>query len=232
VFRQGREVVVNRTVERAGALHTLDIDAAGVRLQGDLAVPEQARGLVIFAHGSGSSRQSPRNRSVAEWLREAGWGTLLFDLLTPAEAAIDARTAQLRFDIGLLASRLVGVTDWIGATPEVKDLPIGYFGASTGAAAALVAAALRPERVAAVVSRGGRPDLAGDYLAELRAPTLLLVGGDDVPVIALNRQALARIRHAVNELVIIPRAGHLFEEPGTMEQVAEHARRWFRQYLG
>lgn len=223
---------MNRTVERSGALLTLAIDAAGVTLQGDLGVPAGARGLVIFAHGSGSSRLSPRNRNVAEGLREAGLGTLLFDLLTPAEAAIDARTAHLRFEIGLLAARLVGVTDWIGGKPALKDLPIGYFGASTGAAAALVAAALRPERVAAVVSRGGRPDLAGDYLAELRAPTLLLVGGDDVPVIALNRRAMARIRHAANELVIVPHAGHLFEEPGTMELVAEQARRWFLQYLG
>jgi len=223
---------MNRTLERTGTLHTLDIDAAGVRLKGDLAVPEQARGLVVFAHGSGSSRLSPRNRSVAEGLRGAGLGTLLFDLLTPAEAAIEARTAQLRFDIGLLASRLVGVTDWVGGMPELEHLSIGYFGASTGAAAALVAAALRPERVAAVVSRGGRPDLAGDYLAEVRAPTLLLVGGNDVPVIGLNRQALTRLRHAVNELVIIPRAGHLFEEPGTMEQVTEQAGRWFRRYLG
>jgi putative phosphoribosyl transferase len=206
-------------------------NAAGVTLQADLAVPDQARGLAIFAHGSGSSRLSPRNRSVAEWLREAGFGTLLFDLLTPAEAAVDARTAHLRFDIGLLASRLVGVTDWAARSPELQRLTVGYFGASTGAAAALVAAALRPERVGAVVSRGGRPDLAGDYLAELRAPTLLLVGSDDTPVIALNRTAMARIRHAHSELVIVPHAGHLFEEPGTMEMVADHARRWFSQYI-
>lgn len=223
---------MNRTIERGGgAPHSVAIDAAGVTLHGDLGVPEHAHGLVVFAHGSGSSRLSPRNRSVAEGLRDAGCGTLLFDLLTPAEAAIDARTAHLRFDIGLLASRLVGVTDWIATAPEVQHLRIGYFGASTGAAAALVAAALRPELVAAVVSRGGRPDLAGEYLAELRAPTLLLVGGDDTPVIVLNRRAMARMRHAAKELVIVPHAGHLFEEPGTMEQVAEHARGWFLRYL-
>jgi dienelactone hydrolase len=219
--------VATETVTR----RSVAIPSAGVTLAGDLALPTAHRGLVIFAHGSGSSRASPRNQGIAERLVGAGFGTLLFDLLTPAEAAAEAETRHHRFDIRLLATRLVGVTDWAAATEGVRALPIGYFGASTGAAAALVAAALRPDRVAAVVSRGGRPDLAGDYLRQVRAPTLLIVGGEDPEVLELNHQALCRMSHLTRELVIVPRATHLFEEPGAMDLVLDHARRWFSHYL-
>lgn len=186
-----------------------------------LGVPSDAKGVVLFAHGSGSGRHSPRNNYVAEKLRQAGIATLLLDLLTPAEEA-DQRNV---FDIELLASRLIGATDWIEDQPTTRGLPVGYFGASTGAGAALVAAA-RDSDVAAVVSRGGRPDLADDSLVEVRAPTLLIVGGEDSPVIELNRSAKARMTAEV-ELVIVPGAGHLFEEPGRLDEVIRHARDWF-----
>jgi putative phosphoribosyl transferase len=207
------------------------IPVGPVTLDGDLDIPEGARGIVLFAHGSGSSRHSPRNRYVARVLRDAGLATLLMDLLTQEEEAVDMRTGALRFDIGLLAERVVGATDWVAQAPETADLPIGYFGASTGAAAALVAAAVRPERVGAVVSRGGRPDLAGPALSRVRAPTLLIVGGLDGPVIELNRQALAQLGAAEKQLVIIPGATHLFEEPGTLEEVARLAAEWLTNHL-
>ncbi len=199
-------------------------------LEGDLALPAAARGVVLFAHGSGSSRLSPRNRRVAAALREAGFATLLFDLLTADEEAVDVHTAHLRFDIGLLADRLVGATDWLDGQREMRDYAIGYFGASTGAAAALVAAAERPEVVRAVVSRGGRPDLAGRALGRVRAPTLLIVGGADRPVIGLNEQALEELT-AEKQLAIVPGATHLFEEPGTLDEVARLAADWFRRHL-
>jgi putative phosphoribosyl transferase len=210
---------------------SVSIPVNGARLQGNLNVPPGARGLVLFAHGSGSSRHSPRNRYVASVLREGGLATLLMDLLTPDEEAIDLRTRELRFDIDLLAERLVAATDWLRANPDTRDLKVGYFGASTGAGAALVAAARRPDAIGAVVSRGGRPDLANAALSAVRAPTLLIVGGDDLPVIEMNRQALSALR-VEKELEIIPDATHLFEEPGTLEQVAHSARAWFERHLG
>ena len=200
-------------------------------LAGDLSIPTDARGIVVFAHGSGSSRNSPRNRFVADTLRAAGLATLLMDLLTEAEEAEDVRTLALRFDIGLLARRLASATDWLAQQPDVSALPVGYFGASTGAGAALVAAAERPAAVAAVVSRGGRNDLAGQSLGSVRAPTLLIVGGADEPVIEMNRDALRQMS-ALTHLEIIPGATHLFEEPGALEQVAMLARAWFAHYLG
>ena len=206
------------------------IPAGLVALEGDLGAPEDARGIVLFAHGSGSSRHSPRNRYVARALRGAGLATMLVDLLTSEEEEVDLRTRRLRFDIGLLAERLVGATDWLTRNPETRDLRIGYFGASTGAGAALVAAAERPGAVGAVVSRGGRPDLAGDALSRVRAPTLLIVGGDDVPVIGLNREAMGQL-HVEKKLQIIPGATHLFEEPGALEEVARLAAGWFVRYL-
>jgi len=201
-----------------------------VSLDGDLTLPENALGAVVFAHGSGSSRQSPRNRYVARSLNEARLATLLLDLLTPDEEAIDERTAQLRFDIPLLAERLVHAIDWLSGQAETASLPIGCFGASTGAAAALIAAAERPERVGAVVSRGGRPDLADEALVRVEAPTLLIVGSLDTPVIELNQQAMRRM-HAKVTLEIVPGATHLFPEPGALEQVARLARDWFVEQL-
>lgn len=196
-------------------------------LKGLLGVPEHARGIVIFAHGSGSGRLSPRNNHVARGLREAGLATLLLDLLTPREEQDRANV----FDIPLLAARLLAATDWVGSLPDTAAPPIGYFGASTGAGAALLAASGADDRVKAVVSRGGRPDLAGAAaLAQVRAPTLLIVGGRDAPVIDLNRAALRHLSPE-SELVIVPGAGHLFEEPGTLNQVIGHARRWFCEYL-
>ena len=200
----------------------------GATLIGDLGLPANARAVVLFAHGSGSSRHSRRNRAVARVLRESGLATLLIDLLTRREEAEDAVTGHLRFDIGLLARRLIAVTDWLREEPATGRLPVGYFGASTGGGAALVAAAERPE-VFAVVSRGGRPDLAGPALPRVKAPTLLIVGGDDVPVIEMNREAMAQMRAEVR-LVIVPGATHLFEEPGALEQVAELAARWFEDH--
>jgi pimeloyl-ACP methyl ester carboxylesterase len=206
------------------------VTAGPVTLDGDLRLPERAHGIVLFAHGSGSGRRSSRNRHVARLLNEANLATLLIDLLTSDEDAIDQRTAHLRFDIGLLAERLVGATDWLTQYPDTRHLPIGDFGASTGAAAALVAAAERPDRVGAVVSRGGRPDLAGPALMCVRAPTLLIVGGNDVQVIELNRAALAQLR-CEKQIVIVPGATHLFEEPGALDEVARLAREWFQRHL-
>ena len=206
------------------------VAAARVLLEGNLTLPEGARGIVLFAHGSGSSRFSPRNCYVAQQLNREKLATLLVDLLSPEEEAVDLRTARLRFNIGLLAERLVGVTGWLVRQPDTRPLRIGYFGASTGAAAALVAAAERPQIVRAIVSRGGRPDLAGPALARVEAPTLLIVGGDDTPVIELNRAALAQLR-CEKRLVIVPGATHLFEEPGALDEVARLAREWFQQYL-
>jgi len=208
----------------------IQVPAGSVTLEGNLTLPEQSRGIVLFAHGSGSSRHSPRNRYVARLLNEAKLATLLIDLLTLHEEVIDARTAQLRFDIDLLAERLVDATDWLTQFPDTKDLRIGYFGASTGAAAALAAAALRPDPVGAIVSRGGRPDLAGAALIRVRAPTLLIVGENDKQVIQLNRAALAQLR-CEKQLVIVPGATHLFEEPGALDVVARLARDWFERHL-
>ncbi len=199
-------------------------------LEGNLAVPVGARGIVVFAHGSGSGRHSPRNRYVADVLQSGGLGTLLIDLLTAEEEAVDLRTAHLRFDIGLLAERLVGATDWLREQDETRGLPIGSFGASTGAGAALVAAAERPETVRAVVSRGGRPDLAGEALTQVRCPVLLIVGGADLQVLQLNHQAM-RVLRTVKRLDIVPEATHLFEEPGALGTVAQLARDWFTRYL-
>ena len=206
------------------------IPAGRAALPGMLALPDGARGIVVFAHGSGSSRFSPRNQEVAAALRRSSLGTLLFDLLTADEAITDERTREHRFDIPLLGERLVAAVDWLRGQEGAKSLPVGTFGASTGAAAALIAAAERPEVVRAVVSRGGRPDLAGEALPRVRAPTLLIVGGRDEVVIGINEAARTRMR-AVAELVIVPGATHLFEEPGAMEQVTHHADAWFRRYL-
>ncbi len=206
------------------------VEAGGVELPAFLALPENAVGLVLFVHGSGSSRFSSRNRYVAEVLNEGGLATLLFDLLTPDEHAVDSITAEFRFDIPLLSQRTVATLDWLPHQPRLADLPVGLFGASTGAAAALNAAAERPERVDAVVSRGGRPDLARENLLRVQAPTLLIVGGNDVPVIGMNEEA-ARHLHVPWELVIVEGATHLFEEPGALEQVAGVARDWFLRYL-
>jgi dienelactone hydrolase len=200
------------------------------RLDGDLTVPASATGLIVFAHGSGSSRFSTRNRAVAEVFNAGGFATLLLDLLTREEEAIDLRTREYRFDIGRLARRVVAAIDWAAGDPDVGGLPIAGFGASTGAAAALIAAAERPEAVRAVVSRGGRPDLAGDALPRVQAATLLVVGGDDAPVIELNREAMRRMRAPV-AIEIVPGATHLFEEPGTLDQMARLAVIWCRRHL-
>ena len=209
---------------------TVVVPANTVNLEGSLDVPRGARGAVLFAHGSGSSRFSSRNRYVAQVLREAGLATLLLDLLSSAEEQVDLVTRHLRFDIPLLASRLVNAIDWMAVNDSTSALPVGLFGASTGGGAALVAAAARPRRVSAVVSRGGRPDLAGAALPDVQAPTLLLVGERDEVVIDLNEKARAQMTAHV-ELVVIPGATHLFEEPGTLERVASQARDWFARYL-
>jgi dipeptidyl aminopeptidase/acylaminoacyl peptidase len=201
-----------------------------VDLDGTLTIPGNPEGIILFAHGSGSSRFSPRNQAVARTLQGARLGTLLLDLLTPEEEEIDLRTRQFRFDIGLLADRLIGAVDWLGRQPETRSLPIGLFGASTGAAAALITAAERPTAAHAVVSRGGRPDLAEPYLSRVYAPTLLIVGSLDTEVIALNQEALRGL-HDVKELALVPGASHLFEEPGTLDEVARLARIWFARYL-
>jgi pimeloyl-ACP methyl ester carboxylesterase len=200
------------------------------QIEADLRVPEQAAGLVMFAHGSGSSRFSTRNRIVAEFLEANGLGTLLLDLLTREEEGIDVQTREYRFDIDRLARRVVLATDWAQNRKHLQSLPIGYFGASTGAAAALVAAAERPHIVRAVVSRGGRPDLAEGWLQKVLAPTLLIVGADDEPVIGMNRDAIRQMATTV-ELTIVPGATHLFEEPGALEQVMQLSTAWFRRYL-
>ncbi|MEO3776660.1 dienelactone hydrolase family protein [Micromonospora sp. B11E3] len=208
----------------------MTIPAGGARLPADVHVPDEATGVVLFAHGSGSSRHSPRNVAVARVLHRRALATVLVDLLTPEEERVDVRTAELRFDIGMLAGRLAAMVDWMADEPTLGRLPAGLFGASTGAAAALVAAAARPERVGAVVSRGGRPDLAGEALSRVHAPTLLLVGGLDEQVITLNEQAMVELG-SVGELRIVPGATHLFEEPGTLEQVADAAADWFATHL-
>ena len=201
-----------------------------ITLEGNLSLPEHPRGVVLFAHGSGSSRHSPRNRFVAQVLHETGFATLLIDLLTMQEEEQDRYTGRFRFDIDLLSRRVVGATDWLTANPTTAKLRIGYFGASTGSAAALVAAAERSVAVGAVVSRGGRPDLASSYLPAVQAPTLLLVGSQDTQVIELNRMAFSLLR-CEKRLEIIPGASHLFEEPGTLEKVAQLASQWFTRYL-
>ena len=195
-------------------------------MNADLAIPVEAHGIVLFAHGSGSSRHSPRNQFVARVLQQSDFGTLLMDLLTETEEAVDNRTREKRFDIGLLARRLTATVDWLSVQPAYKHLPVGVFGASTGAAAALVSATQRPDLIKSVVSRGGRPDLAGDSLPQVKAPTLLIVGGWDDAVLALNEQAKARMKTDV-QLKIVPRATHLFEEPGALAQVADFAAAWF-----
>lgn len=217
-------------VDNASESVTLQIPAGEVMLAGDLEIPEKARGLVLFAHGSGSSRLSPRNQAVAEILRDAGMATLLFDLLTPDEEIEDAASAHLRFDIGLLSRRLAIVTEEIADDPHSRNLGLGYFGASTGGAAALRAAAALGWTIGAVVSRGGRPDLAGDALAYVKAPTLLIVGERDEDVLRLNESAYAQLR-CEKSLAVVPRATHLFQEPGTLDEVARLAAAWFRKHL-
>ena len=209
--------------------YALDIPCETVELSGFLYLPEGAKGIVLFAHGSGSSRHSKRNNQVARALNQGGLGTLLFDLLTPQEEAVDKYTREFRFNIPLLASRLVEVSLWYQHDVD-KPLSIGYFGSSTGGGAALIAAAMRPELVNAVVSRGGRPDLAGEYLPLVKAPTLLLVGGFDEAVIEMNRKAMGEMTCEV-QLDIIPEASHLFEEPGKLETVAEKTKNWFIEWL-
>jgi pimeloyl-ACP methyl ester carboxylesterase len=209
---------------------TTELKIGPEHLSCDFDVPLRATGVVLFAHGSGSGRHSPRNQRVAELLHEAGMATLLLDLLTSAEEQTDQFTRHYRFDVPLLAQRLIGATDWIRSLSETKQLPLAYFGASTGAAAALVAAADRPDAVQAVVSRGGRPDLAGRSLLRVKAHTLLIVGANDRPVIALNREAFSDLR-CEKKFVLVPRATHLFEEPGTLDEVARLARDWFITHL-
>jgi dienelactone hydrolase len=221
---------MKRTIGEGIEERLVQVSIHGIMLDGNLTLPEGAAGLVLFAHGSGSSRHSPRNRHVAAILNQSKLATLLVDLLTPEEEAIDVRTAHLRFDIGLLAERLIGATDWLTEYQDTRNLRIGYFGASTGAAAALVAAAERRYAVGAVVSRGGRPDLAGPALTRVRAPTLLIVGGNDFQVIELNRAAFEQLR-CEKRFVIVPGATHLFEEPGALDEVAALARDWFQRYL-
>src|SRR5918996_5360686 len=215
----------------------IQIRIGSILLSGDLNIPDGAQGVVLFAHGSGSGRHSPRNRRVAKVLQDAGLGTLLFDLLTEDEEVIDEQTRHLRFDIGLLTDRLIVVTDWLFRTyADNSDLKIGYFGASTGAAAALAAAAKGANIIQAIVSRGGRPDLADPYLARVKAPTLLIVGGYDTPVIRMNQEAFGKLQQLTaqkgeKELVVIPEATHLFEEPGKLELVAQLASKWFANFL-
>ena len=210
--------------------HDVIVQTRGIELPGILSLPRQAHALVAFAHGSGSSRFSSRNKFVADVLHEAGLGTLLFDLLTADEHETDQITAQLRFDIPLLAERLAGAVQWLQSRPPTSSLPIGLFGASTGAAAALIAAAMMPQAVMAVVSRGGRPDLAGEALKQVHAPTLLIVGQRDQPVIEMNRQAADEMR-CEHRIEIVPDASHLFEEPGTLDAAARLAQGWFLQHL-
>jgi putative phosphoribosyl transferase len=216
-----REMAVERSVR---------VTIGNVTLDGSLCVPEKSQSIILFAHGSGSSRFSPRNQFVAGELRKAGLGTLLIDLLTKAEEEKDLDTAQLRFNIRLLSTRLAGATDWLAKLAVPEHFKIGYFGASTGAAAAIVAAAERPDGVGAIVSRGGRPDLAEEALTAIKAPSLLIVGGNDTPVISMNQAALRLIK-VEKKLEIIPGATHLFEEPGALEQVARLAIDWFHKYL-
>lgn len=212
-------------------LESVQMERNGIVLHGFLECPPRAKGIVLFAHGSGSGRMSPRNQSVARHLNQQGLATLLLDLLTEEEEELDARTSQLRFNIGFLAKRLLLATDWIKHHSVGRHLGIGYFGASTGAAAALVAAAIQPDLIQAVVSRGGRPDLAASYLDEVRAPTLLIVGSLDQTVVTMNREAMQRMNQTRCKLEIVPGATHLFEEPGTLDRVAELAEEWFSQHL-
>ena len=218
----------------ANNLHSarvVSVDTGGVSLEGGLDMPRDALGVALFAHGSGSSRHSPRNLFVADSLNERRIGTLLIDLLTSEEERVDQFTRQLRFDIALLADRLAGAIEWLRNEPETAPLPLGLFGASTGSAAALIAAARKPDEVSAVVSRGGRPDLAERYLPDVKAPTLLIVGGNDLTVLELNRRAQRDLR-APSELRVVEGASHLFEEPGALEQVAKLAGDWFAKRLG
>ena len=219
--------MTDATVDRA----EVRIPVEGATLDADLSLPAAAAGMVVFAHGSGSGRHSPRNRQVAGALNEAGLGTLLADLLTREEEEVDLRTRHLRFDIGLLADRLVAIAGWLAAEPSVAGLPTGMFGASTGGGAALVAAARRPERVLCVVSRGGRPDLAGEALEAVVAPTLLIVGGRDPQVLQLNQAAMEHLG-GERRLAVVAGATHLFEEPGALEEVAGLATQWFLTHLG
>ena len=221
---------MSKTVTVGGTIEAVEVPVGATTLNADLRVPLSAKGLVIFAHGSGSSRFSTRNRQVAEFLGERGFATLLLDLLTSQEDAIDVQTAEYRFDIARLGPRVSAAADWAATRADIGALRIGCFGASTGAAAALIAAAERPATIAAVVSRGGRPDLAGDALGRVEAPTLLIVGGHDEPVIEMNRDAMRQM-HAHVELEIVPGATHLFEEPGTLEQVSGLAAGWFARCL-
>lgn len=208
----------------------VSVTAGSVTLAGNLDIPQGAKGIVLFAHGSGSSRFSPRNQFVAQMLQKAGLATLLLDLLTPQEEAIDRQTKRLRFDIDRLAARLIGATHWLQESLSTRNLNIGYFGASTGSAAALVAASFCQDAVSAIVSRGGRIDLAGEALSRVKAPTLLIVGGDDTPVLQLNQKALVQLQMK-KQLAVITGATHLFEEPGALEQVAQLASRWFNHYF-
>jgi dienelactone hydrolase len=222
--------IVRITMNTSANASAVQVPLDGHSLPGDLTLPPGAAGLVLFAHGSGSSRRSPRNQFVARTLERSRLATLLIDLLTPEEEAVDEQTAHLRFDIDLLANRLVAIVDWLRRHPQTETCRIGLFGASTGGGAALVAAARRPDQIAAVVSRGGRPDLAGDALPKVTAPTLLIVGGHDAAVIDMNRDAMERM-HGDVALEIVPGASHLFEEPGTLNQVAELAADFFSRHL-
>jgi putative phosphoribosyl transferase len=224
-------MILSQELPLNGNRREVSIDVEGVTLEGTLVIPKEAKGVVLFAHGSGSSRHSPRNRYVAQILQSQRIGTLLFDLLTRQEESIDQSSGELRFDIPFLAKRLAGATRWVTNDADTGDLKVGYFGASTGAGAALMAAAELPRVVSAIVSRGGRPDLAGSALAIVRAPTLLIVGGNDEPVITMNRAALAQLQCPEKSLVIIPGATHLFEEPGTLEETARVAAEWFSRHF-
>jgi putative phosphoribosyl transferase len=227
----GLDAIPTGKSEEGGTKSEVFIEVQGATLQGTLFIPKGANGLVLFAHGSGSSRHSPRNRYVAQVLHSRRIATLLFDLLTRKEESIDQYTGELRFDIPFLAKRLVDATRWIMGNPETSDFQVGYFGASTGAGAALVAASQMPDIISTVVSRGGRPDLAQGALGAVRASTLLIVGGDDEPVIDMNREALARLKCPEKKLIIVPGATHLFEEPGTLEEVARLAAEWFSSHF-
>jgi len=223
-------MIPGRKVQRDDTETEISVGAGRVTLSGTLGLPRDTRMIVVFAHGSGSSRHSPRNRYVARTLQRQGIGTLLFDLLTTDEEAIDEATAELRFNIPFLANRLCAVTLWLIHQPDVRHLKLGYFGASTGAAAALVAAAQLSDAIGAVVSRGGRPDLAGDALTLVKCPTLLIVGGNDRPVIQMNQDALSWLK-CEKRLILVPGATHLFEEPDALEQVARLATQWFKTHL-
>jgi dienelactone hydrolase len=231
-FSKSKEYLIMEklSAQRAGE-GFVRIDVGAIFLEGNLIIPANARGIVLFAHGSGSGRHSPRNRYVAEFLQQAGLATLLIDLLTADEEAIDNQTMHLRFDIGMLAERLTEVTRWLERNPDTKRLKVGYFGASTGAGAALLAAANQEIEIAAIVSRGGRPDLAGEALALVRAPTLLIVGQNDPRVLVLNQQAFDALGVQDKKMVVIPGATHLFEEPGTLEEVARIATEWLKRRM-